>query len=247
MNTATAENKVMYISQAENFSKIPGSPIAYWVSQALFNIFDNCGVLENKTVCAAGVSSGDNDKYLKLWYEVPSTDISFNSKTNDDFHFSRYKFAPCNKGGSFRKWYGNNEYVAYWAKADEFHRNGSTYSELLFKAGMSWSAISTYKFNGRYYPVGYLFDHASPSLFAKNKEQLMSFIALANSNVGQLLLTIINPTINTGADSLRKIPVSEEMLNNIQVEEITEHCIKISKADWDSFEPSWDFKKHPLI
>lgn len=249
MNTATAEkqNKIMYISQAENFSKIPGRPIAYWVSNILFEAFAQWRSLEQQTICAAGVSSGNNDVYLKLWFEIPLKAISFSSVSDEMFQKSLFTYVPCNKGGGYRKWYGNNEYVAQWKRSNEFHRNGSTYKELLFKEGMSWSAITTYKFSGRYYKNGYIFDHASPSLFTNSKEQLLYFIALTNSSVGQFILSVINPTMNTGADSLRKIPVDDERRYMQAVVKVSNSCVELSENDWDSFETSWDFKKHPLI
>ena len=137
----------MYISQAENFSKIPGRPIAYWVSNILFEAFAQWRSLEQQTICAAGVSSGNNDVYLKLWFEISLKAISFSSVSDEMFQKSLFTYVPCNKGGGYRKWYGNNEYVAQWKRSNEFHRNGSTYKELLFKEGMSWSAITTYKFS----------------------------------------------------------------------------------------------------
>lgn len=234
----------VHCSLSSNFSKIPGSPIAYWAPQKLVECFENYPNLESLSECAAGVSSGDNNKYLKVWFEVEFKDISFNSTSQNSFDESSYKYAPCNKGGEFRKWYGNNSWVALWYKSSEFHRNGATYKDKLFVNGMTWSAITTYKFNARYYPDGFIFDHASPSLFA-SENRLLFFLGLTNSSVGNYIMSLINPTINSGADSLRKYPVLESDDDLVSIK--TKECINSSKSDWDSFETSWDFEEHPLL
>lgn len=236
-----------YYSAQSNFSKIPGSPIAYWVSAKLFEFFKNNVTLEAKTECAAGVSSGNNEKYLKLWFEVDFDDINSGCVSDEIFKQEQYKYAYCNKGGLYRKWFGNNEYVALWIRSKEFHRNGSTYKNLLFKAGITWSALASGKFNARYYPVGYVFDHAAPSMFAQNGENVYYLLGLVNSSAINYILNIINPTINMGADTLRKIPFDEKKQNANQVVTVTKFNIELAKDDWDSFETSWDFKKHPLV
>ena len=239
------KKSVMYTISASNFYNIPGNPIAYWISKSEVVAFTDGEKLQNLTQCAAGVSSGDNEKYLKLWFEINFTEIGQNLHSNREFMTGRYKYAFCNKGGECRKWYGNNEYVALWCKQAEFHRNGATYVELLFVEGMTWSAISTGAFNARYYPKGFIFDHASPSLFPQHDGFLLYFLGLTNSVVCDNFLSLINPTLNTGADTLRKIPVF--IARKEKVDSEVEDNICISKKDWDSFETSWEFKKHPLI
>lgn len=230
---------------SENFSKIPGNPIAYWVPHQLIKVFEESVYLHELCYCAAGVSSGNNDSYLKYWYEVNVNEISFDSKSQLEFVDSKRKFAPCNKGGDFRKWFGNNNWVALWSRSNEFHRNGSTYQDKLFIPGMTWSAITSYQFSSRYYPNGMIFDHASPSLFSKDRKKLNYFIGLMNSKIGNYIMSIINPTINSGADSLRKIPVVFSDVDNVT--RLVEINVALSKSDWDSFETSWDFMLHPLI
>lgn len=236
-----------YNSNICNFSKIPGYPFAYWMKNDVCDLFFKWKPLSVYTESAAGISSGNNEKYLKLWHEVDFSMISFNVIDDKEFRCSNKKYAPCNKGGNFRKWYGNNEFVALWSKSNEFHRNGSTYKELLFKEGMTWSAISFTAFNARYYENGFIFDHASPSLFAINEDELHYFIGLCNSSAVSFLLNILNPTINTGADTLRKIPVDPDKREEKNISMISKKCVEYSKEDWDNFEISWNFKKHPLI
>jgi len=236
-----------YLVSMSSFIAIPGSPISYWVSPKIFGIFKHFNRINDYSTSAAGVSSGDNEKYLKLWYEVNFSEISFNSKSQTDFIKSNYKYVPCNKGGNFRKWYGNNEYVARWDKSEDFHRSGSTYQELFFSKGITWSAISFNDFNARFYPDGFIFDHASPSLFANNKNDIPYLLGLVNSKVANSFLRIINPTINTGADVLRKIPYINTDEGKLSVIDLVNQSINISKFENDCSELSWDFLKHPLI
>lgn len=236
-----------YTANQKDFEKIPGSPIGYWVSDNIINAFERYSKISELAECAAGVSSGNNDKYLKLWHEVSNNKIARELTSDKNFITSNYSFAFCNKGGSFRKWYGNNDYVAWWIKHGDFHRNGASYRHLLFKPGITWSAITSSKFNARHYPQGFIFDHASPSMFLNNECTEFEFLGLLNSSVANSILTLINPTINMGADSLRKIPVSEKIHCRESIYIIVQQCIQISHVDWDSHETSWDFKTSPLI
>ena len=233
-----------YVKQ-DRFDAIPGSPIAYWTHNSLIDCFSHNPAIGQLTKCAAGVSSGDNEKYLRIWTEVNYTNIAFECENDSDFRKTSCSFVPCNKGGPFRKWYGNNNYVANWKKSNEYHRNGATYLDLLFKEGITWSAITSSKFSARYYPPGLIFDHASPSLFADC--DMYYYLGLVNSVVASYILSIINPTINTGADSLRKIPVVNEKDNHDIITSLVKNNIKGCKEDWDSYELSWDYVKDPLI
>ena len=236
-----------FMAQQDNFYKIPGVPIAYWVSTHFMDSFEKYPKLGNFVECAAGISTGDNEKYLKLWFEVEFDLIAKGINSEVEFQDSQFKFAFCNKGGSYRKWYGNNDYIAYWKKSDEFHRNGATYKHLLFKEGITWNEICLGNFNSRYYPSGYIFDHKSPGMFPRDADDLKTYLGMLNSNVISYFLSVINPTISTGADSLRKVPVANFQERQKEIEEIVDNCISISKEDWDSFETSWGFIRHPLV
>lgn len=239
--------KYRYYSKTDDFEQLPGMPFAYWVGNGFMNAFKKFPRLGDFVECAAGISTGDNDKYLKLWTEVNYNTIAKNIFSDDDFKESSFKYAYCNKGGGFRKWYGNNEYVADWKSSNEFHRNGTTYRHLLFVEGITWSEICMGNFGARYYPNGQIFDHKSPGLFTNTHENLMAYIGFLNSKVVVYILGVINPTISTGADSLRKIPLAENNLEKTCIAKIAEKQIESSKIDWDSFETSWDFKCHPLL
>lgn len=236
-----------YTAVQDNFFKIPGVPIAYWVSTHFMDSFKKYPKLGDFVECAAGISTGDNEKYLKLWFEVEFDSIAKGINSEVEFQDSQFKFAFCNKGGSYRKWYGNNDYIAYWKKSEEFHRNGATYKHMLFKEGITWNEICLGNFNSRYYPSGYIFDHKSPAMFPRDTDNLKAYLGMLNSNVISYFLNVINPTISTGADSLRKIPVINFQEGRNEIKEIVDNCIRISKEDWDFFETSWDFQQHPLV
>lgn len=241
------DNANYYISEMDGIKRIPGCPIAYWVSERFKDNFVNYESLGEFVDCAAGISTGDNDYYLKLWHEVDNNLIAKSITSEDEFVKSNYSYAYCNKGGTVRKWYGNNDYVAWWKKSEEFHRNGATYKHLMFKPGITWSEICMGNFSARYYPKGCIFDHKAPGMFALKDDNLFSYLGFLDSKVTSYILSVINPTISAGADSLRKIPFSRDVLKNESIEKIVKTCISISKNDWDSYEHSWDFKKHPLL
>ena len=236
-----------YFSNQSNFKLIPGSPIAYWISDNFTMSFKNHTKLGEFVRCAAGISTGDNETFLKLWNEVNFKNIAMGIKSDEEFKKSNYTYALCNKGGGIRKWYGNNDYVANWRRSDEFHRNGSTYRELLFIEGITWSEICLGNFSSRYYKDGQIFDHKSPGMFATPPEDLRLFLGLLNSKVVSIILQIINPTISTGADTLRKIPIANVWIKKNNIGMVTYRCILESKTDWDSYENSWDFTYHPLV
>lgn len=236
-----------YISDTEGIRKIPGLPIAYWVSERFKDNFTVYESLNNFVECAAGISTGDNDYYLKLWHEVDNTLIAKNIASEDEFIESNYTYAYCNKGGTVRKWYGNNDYVAWWRKSEEFHRNGATYKRLMFKPGITWSEICMGNFSARFYPQGCIFDHKAPGMFALEEGNLLFYLGFLDSKVSSYILSVINPTISAGADSLRKIPFCRDILDEISVKNTVESCITISKNDWDAYEHSWDFKVHPFV
>lgn len=234
-----------YETSSENFSKIPGSPIAYWVSEKFLNGFSENQNLRDISIARSGLSTGNNEKYMRLWYEPSALNIAFDMSSNEEYIASRKKYVPCNKGGSFRRWFGNNDYIVDWTNPSSMHRPRTTYMNLYYKPAITWSAITSGLFNARYYDRGFLFDHAAASLFLNEKKKENYVLGLLNSKVGQYILSMINPTINTGADVVSKIPIIFEMTD--QCENLVHTNIIQSKSDWDSFETSWDFTVHPLV
>lgn len=239
--------KNRYYTDQGNFCKIPGNPVAYWINDNFFDIFINNASLNMYGSAKAGLSTGDNNKFMKLWFEPNIKNIGFECLNNDDYISKNQKFVPCNKGGSYRRWYGNNEYVIDWSNPMLFHRPRTTYMNLYYKAAITWSVITSSIFSSRYYGTGFLFDHAAASYFCEGNVSEQCVLAFLNSKVAQFMLNIINPTINTGADVLLKLPFIDEIKNNKYIEEKVTENINLSKIDWDSFETSWDFQQHPLL
>src|SRR5574344_2291984 len=227
-------NKIYYpnVSQ-KNFEKIPGSPIGYWVSKKIINIFKPCNLISSKSIARSGFSTGDNDKYVRLWSEVNNNKIGFGLTSNADFVRFGYKYVPFTKGGGFRRWYGNFESIVDWTKPETMHRPRSTYMNLYYKPEITWNAICSGKISCRFYDKGFLFEHAAVSLFVNEGYSFMQFLAYLNTPVFQSILSILNPTLNTGAEVVSSIPIlsSKEI-----IEPLVRQNIAISKRDWDSHE-----------
>ena len=242
------ENRFAQIS-TDNFSKIPGSPIAYWVSSAFLRAFET-GVLLGKIADAKqGVATADNNRFLRFWNEVNINKVSFHTRSHEEAAIAREKWFPYNKGGDFRKWYGNNEFVVNWehdgAELKQFKgsvlRNPSYY----FKECFSWSLISSSVAAFRYKPAGQIFDVAGMSCFASEK-QFNYLLALCNTKVVMKVLEVIAPTINYQCGDIANIPVIQDG-DTDKICEVTQENISISKTDWDAYETSWDFKRNPLV
>lgn len=260
MNTATAEkqNKIMYISQAENFSKIPGSPIAYWLSIAFTKIFEQGHILKNDGDTRQGMATSDNNRFLRLWYEIDYGTLGLGCCNAQVAENSGKKWFPYNKGGEFRKWYGNIDFTI------NYENDGSevkSYAESLyksvtrtiksiseyFKPCLSWSKISSGSIAFRYYPQGFIFDVAGCCIFYSNDSKMLYDFGFLNSKISKAILSAISPTLNYEAGHIASLPI----IDNEQYYQYVKDCalenVMREKSDWDSFETSWDFKKHPLI
>lgn len=242
--------KGSFTAQQDNFSKIPGSPVAYWVSDRLLADFEIGRLLGTIADSKQGIATADNNRYLRLWYEVARNNIKLDAISHDKAAFARERWFPYNKGGEFRKWYGNNDFVVNWfgdgteLKNDKkaVLRNQSYY----FRQCFSWSLISSSVAAFRYKPAGHIFDVAGMSCFSQ--EYLLYLLALCNSKVVMEILNIIAPTINYQCGDIANIPVIMPGRGiKKAIEKITDSNISISRADWDSFETSWDFTRHPLV
>lgn len=239
-----------YTAQQDNFSKIPGAPVAYWVKN--FSIFDN-PKLATIIDARIGMVSGDNDRFLRFWYEVCKQKIEFGALPKKDPQ--KLKWYPLQKGGEFRKWYGNEQYIINWEnngyelKCDNYLgarvRSHNYNGEQQFKEGITWNSITSGTFNCRYVPEGFTFDAAGPLCEVTKKEYLFNVLGMLSSKVANYLFGLINPTINFPSgylEALPFIPVSLEA-----TDALVKNNISLSISDWDSFETSWNFKKHPMI
>jgi len=234
-----------YTASTSNFVKIPGSPVAYWVSDAILKAFENALTIDELAIARAGLSTGNNDKYMRLWFEPSILNIGFKIENNELYLSSSKKYVPCNKGGGFRRWYGNNEYVVDWSNPTSMHRPRTTYMDLYYKPAITWSVITSALLSSRYYDEGYLFDHAAASLFVNLEQNKRFVLGFLNTNIAQYLLNIINPTLNTGAEIILKLPLYDA--NSPVIDTLIIQNITFSRNDWDSFETSWDFRRHPLV
>lgn len=243
-----------YVSQQENFAKIPGELVAYWISEKMISHFSG-PLLGSILTTREGMATANNDLFLRLWYEVNETKIGWGKKNITEALDSRMKWFPYNKGGDYRKWYGNNDYLVNWSndgyeiKNNVDLRTGRTRShnyngDFAFRKGITWSALSVSKISVRYVNNGFLFDSKGARGFANDENSYFS-LGLINSIVGQSYLSFIAPTVDFKVGDIIQIPLvlidKEDVVSKVQ------ENISISKADWDSFETSWDFQTHPLL
>ena len=228
----------------KNFNKIPGSPIGYWVNENVRNAFDKKNLISSFSTARSGFSTGDNEKFIREWFEVNLSKIGFNLNSNTEFLASEYTYVPFTAGGKFRKWFGNLNSVVNWTKPDEMHRPRTTYMNLYYKPGITWNAISSGSLSCRAYDVGFLFEHAAASLFVNEGYNKYDFLAFLNTPVFQYLLKILNPTLNNGAEVVSSVPI---LFPSNDIGKLVTDNIKISKLDWDAHETSWDFQENELI
>lgn len=241
--------KYRYTAYSEKFSKISGIPIAYWISEKVERIFDESQVLSSIAEPKQGMATADNDRFLRLWSEVNNSKIGFNFKNSDEAQISNSKWFPYNKGGAFRKWYGNNFFLVNWENDGKEIRNFSKAvvrnPNYYFRKGLTWSSITSNSISFRYCDEGFLFDSKGPMCFALNEENTIYLLGLLNSKIVDEFLKILSPTMDFNQGPLGKVPVK---LQNIEcVNRICKENIEISKVDWDSFETSWDFAEHPIL
>lgn len=239
-----------YTANQDDFAKIPGAPIAYWIGQNVFRVFsEKC--VRNYAEPRHGMSTGNNDLCLKVWFEISEDKVCFDAGSLDEFDLSKCKYAPYKKGGSFRLWYGNNDYViAYDKKSRQVMEKLSGYRSsstgFFFKPSINWSDVSTSAFGMRVSPKGFAFDGRGASMFCDSN--IMLYIAaLLASKFTTYILNILNPTLTFNIENVAAIPVIIDENQKGQIECTAEENVQLSKDDWDSFETSWDFKKHPLL
>ena len=239
------DGKNRYVADQSNFPKIPGSPVAYWASPSIFSIFKNGKSLEQIADCCTGMQTGNNDKYVRYWFEVSSCDFNSN-----DISFGK-KWVKYNCGGESRKWYGNHWRVINWENNGYSvkHEKGSVIRNEphFFQEGISWKRIGSSDFFLRYLPEGFIIDQAGDSMFFQNRNVLYYVLGFVNTNVALSLFKFIAPTLNLTAGNMNKLPIIYKQDKAINIENIVKENIGKEKDDWDSFETSWDFQKHPLL
>ncbi len=241
----------IYFAIQENFSKIPGSPVAYWVSEDMFNIFKDEKSIGDVSQVKIGMGTGKNEIFVRDWWEVYECEIDYSLKQFSDLQNTDKKYFPYNKGGDFRLWYGNLQEVLWFdANGREAMNQMSGHREnggkdYYFRNGITWSFISSSKFGVRSRPSGSLFDVAGSTLFVNEEKMYYYVLGFLCSSVCNYILVALNPTLNYQAGNIKSLPLCIDRMNDINM--IAERNVELSKQDWDSFETSWDFERHPLI
>lgn len=231
-----------YNRSVDSFFNVPGIPIAYWVSSNLIKAY-SYNTINSIADCCTGMQTGNNDKYVRVWYEVsyPQT-----AMYNESGIYKRY-----NCGGEYRKWYGNHTNVVYWANAGEkirLEKSSVIRNEKYFyKEGLSWKRIGSNGIGLRILPPMFIFDQAGDSMFLHNERDIYYTLAFLNSTVARCCFEFIAPTLNLTAGNMNRLPFLYNEENAECINQIVRSNIRDSKNDWDSFETSWDFKKHPLV
>ena len=245
-----------YKTNMDNYLRIEGHPIAFWASEKMLSAFENFPTVSELAAPKQGLATANNDLFLKLWFEPSFAKIGMGMHSCEEAYDSGYKWFPYHKGGAFRRWYGNRDYVVNWENdgyeiknfKDKYGKVRSRPQNLgfYFRQGITWSDITSATFSGRYTENGFMFDIKGSSGFPE-EDKIYYILGFLNSTVSQKCIKILNPTITTQVGDMARIPVAFDSEKQSLVEELVKENISISQRDWNSFETSWGFKKHPLI
>lgn len=245
-----------YETNMNNYLRIDGHPIAFWASEKMLCAFENFPTISALAPPKQGLATAKNDLFLKLWFEPSFKKIGIGMHSSEEAYASGYKWFPYNKGGAFRRWYGNRDYVVNWENdgyeiknfKDENGKVRSRPQNLVFyfHQSITWSDITSASFSGRYTENGFMFDIKGSSGFPE-EDKIYYILGFLNSTVSQKCIKILNPTITTQVGDMARIPVAFDSEKQPIVENLVKENISISQKDWDFFETSWDFQHHPLI
>lgn len=239
------ESRYFYETKLENFTNIPASPITYWANDKVLLSFKQFKPAGSYAEIVSGMTTGNNEKYMRDWREVDISHIAFDKKSLDEVDISKTYWFPYNKGGAFRRWYGNNDYVVNWGKSGEFNRAKTTMTHVYLKPCITWSDITSAVFSARACGAGFFFDVKGSCAFP-DERTYYPLIAFLNSKIAMMYIKMLNPTISTQVGDLKRIPFTPEAYNE-EIIALAQYCIQLGKEDYDSFELSWNFEKHPLI
>lgn len=236
-----------YESNTEDFLRIPGTPISFWVSEALYQDFENQKIQDIEPP-RFGMSTSDNNRFVRVWHKISADKFAYPELSWEKVDHTK-KWYPYNNGGEFRRWYGDNGDVVNWendgAEIKGFGRAAIRNKDFYYKSGITWTAISSAKISVRAFDYGFLFSSAGFCIFEENLK--LYILAFMNSVVGAEILRILSPTINFNVGDIARLPVKISEDKKSEVDQLTSGCISISREDWDSFETSWDFETHPLV
>ena len=250
------EQKGKYISKQDDYCKIPGTPMAYWLGERMMQAFNNPSINEIGGT-KQGLATGDNNRFLRLWYEVENHKIGFGLSNRKEAEETGLKWFPCNKGGAYRKWYGNNDYIVNWMNDGVEIRNfrdenGKLRSrpqnmDYYFREGITWSTLSIGQLSMRYSPKGNLFETKGSVCFFDSDEDMYYVLGLMNSKVVYELLQVLCPTVDFHEGPIGRIPVIKSEKYKEKVIDLVKENIELSYQDWSSNETSWEFRQNPII
>lgn len=245
-----------YRRDADTFKQIPGTPIAYWASDALLDAFGNAKQLSEYGKPRQGLATGENARFVREWWEVDDCKSVYSCESIQESIESACKWFPYNKGGDFRKWYGNNSSVVNWENDGQEIRNYKDQNGRLlsrpqntncfFSPSITWSKISSGSIAFRFKPAGHIFDVAGTSVFS-DEESLKYLQGACNSSVIMRVASMLSPTLNFEVGQIATYPIIQNEEQEPLVNDMVDSCRELSKTDWDSFETSWDFKHNPLV
>ena len=245
---ADPHHPLRYRASNADFEVFPGKIIAYWASSALREVFKNATRLDDMAPTIHGMVTGNNGKFIRKWWEVSVLDEKLNSTSVEDSVSANKKWVPYNKGGEFRKWYGNNDHIIYWKDDGREVRSGkgTNFPPRPYERVVAWTKISSGDIAFRFNDYGSISDDAGPSMYG-DETTLKYLQGVCNTNVILKIQKIISPTLNNSVGSIAKFPIIQSQVHNNEVVSMVEENRVISKDDWDSFECSWDFERHPLL
>ena len=237
-----------YTAKQENFSKIPGSPVAYWVSEKIFDLYINYPALGSIASPRKGNSTSNNDRFLRRWFEVNKQKMNLHCEKLTIETTLKKRWFPYNKGGGYRKWYGFNEYLIDWyndaAEIRKIKTAVIANYQYFMKPGLTWSTLTSGNFSIRWFDEGFIFDNGGCCIFdLGNKRKYLC--ALLNSKVFAYIFSQLNPTLNFQSGEVAKFPI--KYIKCEQVDNLAYENVQISKEEYDCFETSWDFERHPLV
>lgn len=254
-------NKYLYRVSADDFQKIPGSSIAYWMGEKFFNLFESKEKIERFVDIKFGMRTGDNDQFLRHWHEVSTKSIYYRATSIDEFVNHKMKWLPYAKGGFYRKWFGNHEYIVLWENEGKAIKENTikqypdiknviewkiTNERDYLKQGLTWSRISSTNFGVRLLPEGFIFSDAACAAFPK--QNFLFTMAFFVSRISSTALSFINPTLTYQINDIKQIPFICQNSDTVSViEKNAYNLLNITNTDWDSYETSWDFMSLPLL
>ena len=241
-----------HTASSDDFNKITGSPIAYWALNQIIGLFEKGKSIDHYVKPAVGMQTGDNNRFLRFWYEVDLSNCSLHCEDEKIAIKTKKKWFPYSKGGRYRKWYGNNDYLVNWfdngaeiksITPKSVIRNSKYY----FKPSITWSALSSSYISLRKNNIGFLFDTKGQCIFSDNNNTLYLFMAYLNSHIAKMLLGFLSPTLDFNAGTIAKLPILYDNLNKDSIIRNAKTAETISMNDWDSLETSWDYRSHTLL